>query len=137
MATISPGANALMLDLDFGTYLYVTSSDTGLGGIFTGLTLNPTKIDNIIGVVKAYTARVGGGPFPTELLDEDGKKPQEIGRDTQQPSITIPNSTLPSWTWLDTFTKIKIVTKYIDEETKEEFDSFPADLGRLAKLKPV
>ncbi|KAH8803259.1 Adenylosuccinate synthetase [Xylogone sp. PMI_703] len=151
------GANALMLDLDFGTYPYVTSSNTGLGGIFTGLALNPTKIDNIIGVVKAYTTRVGGGPFPTELLDEDGKKLQEIGREF---GVTTGRSRRCGWLdlvvvkystainhytklnltkldVLDTFPKIKIATKYIDEETKEEFDSFPADLDRLAKLKPV
>lgn len=76
------GANALMLDLDFGSYPYVTSSNTGLGGIFTGLALNPTKISSIIGVVKAYTTRVGGGPFPTEdLTAEVGVKLQEIGRE--------------------------------------------------------
>merc|ERR1712000_72412 len=75
------GANALMLDLDFGTYPYVTSSNTGLGGTFTGLALNPTKISNIFGVVKAYTTRVGGGPFPTEDLEEAGTKLQEIGRE--------------------------------------------------------
>lgn len=75
------GANALMLDLDFGTYPYVTSSNTGLGGIFTGLSLNPAKIANIHGVVKAYTTRVGGGPFPTEDLGEVGTKLQEIGRE--------------------------------------------------------
>lgn len=50
------GANALMLDIDYGTYPYVTSSNTGLGGIITGLAINPTKIDNIIGVVKAYVS---------------------------------------------------------------------------------
>jgi adenylosuccinate synthase len=63
------GANALMLDLDFGTYPYVTSSNTGIGGVCTGLGLPPSRIGNIIGVVKAYTSRVGAGPFPTELLD--------------------------------------------------------------------
>jgi adenylosuccinate synthase len=63
------GANALMLDLDFGTYPYVTSSNTCIGGVCTGLGIPPTQITNVIGVVKAYTTRVGGGPFPTELLD--------------------------------------------------------------------
>lgn len=51
------GANALMLDIDYGTYPYVTSSNTGLGGVITGLAINPMKIKNIIGVVKAYTTR--------------------------------------------------------------------------------
>lgn len=63
------GANALMLDLDFGTYPYVTSSSTAIGGVCTGLGIPPRKIGKVIGVVKAYTTRVGGGPFPTELLD--------------------------------------------------------------------
>lgn len=63
------GANALMLDLDLGTYPFVTSSSTGIGGVCTGLGIPPKQIGKIIGVVKAYTTRVGGGPFPTELLD--------------------------------------------------------------------
>ena len=60
------GANALMLDVDYGTYPFVTSSNTGIGGAITGLALNPFKIKEIVGVVKAYTTRVGSGPFPTE-----------------------------------------------------------------------
>lgn len=62
------GANALMLDLDFGTYPYVTSSNTGIGGVLTGLGVPPQKIDRVVGVVKAYTTRVGAGPFPTEQV---------------------------------------------------------------------
>ena len=75
------GANALMLDVDYGTYPYVTSSNTGIGGVFTGLALNPFKIKEIIGVVKAYTTRVGGGPLPTEQLNEHGEKLQSVGRE--------------------------------------------------------
>jgi len=63
------GANALMLDLDFGTYPYVTSSSTTIGGVCTGLGIPPKLIGDTIGVVKAYTTRVGGGPFPTEQLN--------------------------------------------------------------------
>jgi adenylosuccinate synthase len=63
------GANALMLDIDYGTYPYVTSSNTGIGGVITGLAISPFNIKNIIGVVKAYTTRVGSGPFPTEQLN--------------------------------------------------------------------
>ena len=63
------GANALMLDLDFGTYPYVTSSSTAIGGVCTGLGIPPKMIGHAIGVVKAYTTRVGGGPFPTEQLN--------------------------------------------------------------------
>ena len=60
------GANALMLDIDYGTYPFVTSSNTGLGGVFTGLAVSPFKLKEVIGVIKAYTTRVGSGPFPTE-----------------------------------------------------------------------
>lgn len=63
------GANALMLDLDFGTYPYVTSSSTSIGGVCTGLGIPPKMIGKTIGVVKAYTTRVGGGPFPSEQLN--------------------------------------------------------------------
>jgi adenylosuccinate synthase len=64
------GANAALLDIDFGTYPFVTSSNTTIGGVCTGLGVPPKVIDCIIGVVKAYTTRVGFGPFPTELQDE-------------------------------------------------------------------
>ena len=63
------GANALLLDIDFGTYPFVTSSSTTIGGVCTGLGIPPKFISNTIGVVKAYTTRVGGGPFPTEQLN--------------------------------------------------------------------
>lgn len=69
---IAEGANAALLDLDFGTYPYVTSSSTTAGGIATGLGISPRKIESVVGVVKAYTTRVGGGPFPTELTDARG-----------------------------------------------------------------
>lgn len=64
------GANAALLDIDFGTYPFVTSSNTTIGGVCTGLGVPPRVIDQIIGVVKAYTTRVGHGPFPTELQNE-------------------------------------------------------------------
>ena len=63
------GANALMLDIDFGTYPFVTSSSTTIGGVCTGLGIPPKLIGSTIGVIKAYTTRVGGGPFPTEQLN--------------------------------------------------------------------
>jgi len=69
---ICEGANAALLDLDFGTYPYVTSSSTTAGGISTGLGIAPRAIESLVGVVKAYTTRVGGGPFPTELTDARG-----------------------------------------------------------------
>ena len=61
------GANAAMLDIDFGTYPYVTSSNCSVGGVCTGLGLPPGRVGSVYGVVKAYTTRVGDGPFPTEL----------------------------------------------------------------------
>ncbi len=63
------GANAAMLDIDFGTYPFVTSSNCSIGGVCTGLGLPPKKIGDVYGVVKAYTTRVGDGPFPTEQLN--------------------------------------------------------------------
>lgn len=63
------GANAAMLDIDFGTYPYVTSSNCSIGGVQTGLGLPPQTIGEVIGVVKAYTTRVGDGPFPSEQLN--------------------------------------------------------------------
>ena len=69
---ITEGANAALLDVDFGTYPYVTSSSTSAGGVSTGLGIAPSRIQAVVGVVKAYTTRVGGGPFPTELTDERG-----------------------------------------------------------------
>ncbi len=71
-SVITEGANAALLDLDFGTYPYVTSSSTSAGGISTGLGIAPSRIESVVGVVKAYTTRVGGGPFPTELTDARG-----------------------------------------------------------------
>lgn len=73
------GANALMLDLDFGTYPYVTSSSTSIGGVCTGLGIPPHRVGEVYGVVKAYTTRVGGGPFPSEQLNDVGVHLQEEG----------------------------------------------------------
>lgn len=73
------GANAAMLDIDFGTYPYVTSSNCSIGGVLTGLGLPPKVIGEVIGVVKSYTTRVGDGPFPTELKDDIGELLQTRG----------------------------------------------------------
>lgn len=75
------GANATMLDVDHGTYPYVTSSSTNIGGACTGLGIPPNAIEARIGVVKAYTTRVGGGPFPTELKDKMGTYLQDVGHE--------------------------------------------------------
>ena len=75
------GAQATFLDLDHGTYPYVTSSNPTSGGACVGTGLGPRDIDRIVGITKAYTTRVGSGPFPTELLDELGEKLVDIGRE--------------------------------------------------------
>jgi adenylosuccinate synthase len=73
------GAQGAMLDIDLGTYPFTTSSNTTTGGALTGLGITPKMIDEVIGVVKAYTTRVGTGPFPTELVDETGENFRNIG----------------------------------------------------------
>ncbi|KAK4457485.1 hypothetical protein QBC42DRAFT_212597 [Cladorrhinum samala] len=151
------GANALMLDIDYGTYPYVTSSNTGLGGVITGLALNPTKIKEIIGVAKAYTTRVGEGPFKTEDLGPDGGKLQQIGREwgvstgrkrrcgwldlvVLKYSKSVNHYT--SWNLtkldiLDTFPVIKVAVAYKDPKTGQQLDYFPSDLNALDELEVV
>ncbi|MBA6439620.1 adenylosuccinate synthase [Streptomyces sp. DSM 41524] len=73
------GGQGTLLDVDHGTYPFVTSSNPTAGGACTGTGVGPTKISRVIGILKAYTTRVGAGPFPTELLDEDGEKLRTIG----------------------------------------------------------
>jgi adenylosuccinate synthase len=73
------GAQGLLLDLDHGTYPYVTSSPTVSGGALTGLGFGPRHVSRVVGVAKAYTTRVGAGPFPTELLDEVGDRIRQVG----------------------------------------------------------
>ena len=73
------GAQGIMLDIDFGTYPYVTSSNTGAGGVASGAGIPPQSIDLVIGIFKAYTTRVGGGPFPTELTDATGEHIARVG----------------------------------------------------------
>jgi adenylosuccinate synthase len=73
------GSQGTLLDVDHGTYPFVTSSNPTAGGASTGSGIGPTRITRVIGIVKAYTTRVGSGPFPTELLDEDGEKLRKIG----------------------------------------------------------
>jgi adenylosuccinate synthase len=73
------GAQGAMLDIDLGTYPFVTSSNTTVGGAFTGSGMGPAAVDYVLGIVKAYTTRVGSGPFPTELLDDMGKHLATVG----------------------------------------------------------
>jgi adenylosuccinate synthase len=73
------GAQGAMLDIDLGTYPFVTSSNTTLGGAATGTGVGPKSVDHVLGIVKAYTTRVGAGPFPTELLDDMGRHLAKVG----------------------------------------------------------
>jgi len=86
---LAEGAQGTLLDVDFGSYPYVTSSNTSIGGVCTGLGVNPGNIGEVIGVFKAYCTRVGSGPFPTEQFDENGerlrKQGNEFGSTTGRP----------------------------------------------------
>ena len=78
---IAEGAQGSLLDIDFGTYPFVTSSTTTAAGACTGLGIAPNKINDVIGIFKAYTTRVGSGPFPTELHDDVGKRIAQVGKE--------------------------------------------------------
>ncbi|MCA0932143.1 adenylosuccinate synthase [Lutimonas saemankumensis] len=78
---LAEGAQGSLLDIDFGTYPFVTSSNTTAAGACTGLGVAPNKIGDVFGIFKAYTTRVGSGPFPTELFDEDGKTMAKVGHE--------------------------------------------------------
>ena len=80
-SVLCEGAQGTMLDVDFGSYPFVTSSNTICAGACVGLGFGPNKIGNVYGIMKAYCTRVGSGPFPTELFDEDGKKLRDIGHE--------------------------------------------------------
>ncbi|KAF9014262.1 AMPSase 1 [Cyathus striatus] len=147
------GANALMLDLDFGTYPYVTSSSTTIGGVCTGLGIPPKLIGKTIGVIKAYTTRVGGGPFPSEQLNDVGVHLQEVGHEYGTTTgrrrrcgwldlVVMKHSclingydalNLTKLDVLDSLKEIKIGVKYLVEG--KELAGFPADLDLLAKVE--
>lgn len=149
---IVEGAQGALLDLDHGTYPFVTSSNPTSGGACTGLGIPPTKIENIIGIVKAYSTRVGNGPFPTELSDEVGEKLRregsEFGATTGRPrrcgwldlvalkySVMINGISEIAITKLDvlnTFAEIKVCTSYSVKGKK--LKSFPADLSDKTEL---
>ncbi len=86
---LAEGANAALLDIDLGTYPFVTSSSCTIGGVLTGLGVSCNQIETVIGVAKAYSTRVGSGPYPTELMDSLGealrKKGHEFGTTTGRP----------------------------------------------------
>ena len=149
------GAQGAMLDVDFGTYPFTTSSHTVAGGACIGLGVGPKRIDKVVGVVKAYTTRVGGGPLPTELSDEIGehllKKGGEYGTTTGRPRrcgwldlVVVRHAArlnsldavvITKIDVLGGLKKIKICKAY--ELEGKIIKDFPASLKILAKCKPV
>lgn len=149
------GAQGTLLDIDFGTYPYVTSSNPTIGGVFTGLGVGPKAVDKIVGVSKAYTTRVGKGPFPTELpkelSDHIQKKGNEFGATTGRPrrcgwldivglkyAVRLNSFTDIALTKLDVLTgleKIKICVAY--KYDGERLENFPSSLGILEKCEPI
>ena len=81
---LAEGAQGSLLDIDFGTYPYVTSSNTTAAGACTGLGIAPNSIGDVFGIFKAYTTRVGSGPFPTELFDEYGSRMSKVAMNLEQ-----------------------------------------------------
>ncbi len=149
------GAQGALLDVDFGTYPFVTSSNPVSGGACTGSGIPPNKITDVIGVVKAYTTRVGHGPFPTELTDEVGEGLRKIGSEygatTGRPrrcgwfdaflvkySVMINGIDSVAITKLDVLShldEIKVCVGYsINGKTLK---TFPTDVDRLSSVKPV
>ena len=151
---LAEGAQGTMLDVDFGTYPFVTSSNTVTAGTCTGLGVPPTKIGNVIGIFKAYCTRVGSGPFPTELEGEVGEKIRkegfEFGATTGRPRrcgwIDIPQLkyaimingvselSMMKADVLSGFKTIKICTSYMYKEQKIEH--FPYDIQEK-NVKPI
>lgn len=151
------GAQGVMLDVDYGTYPFVTSSNPIGGGAATGSGYGPTMIDEVIGVAKAYVTRVGEGPFVTELTDETGKKIQDIGHEfgvtTGRPrrcgwfdavimrySVLVGGLTSIALTKadvFDTFDEIKVCTAYKDKRDGKIYKLYPCDVFMHKYLEPV
>jgi adenylosuccinate synthase len=149
------GAQGTLLDIDHGTYPYVTSSNASIGGVCTGLGVGPRAIDGVLGVVKAYTTRVGEGPLPTELTGEMGNRLRDSGNEygavTGRPrrcgwydAVAVRYSAringldalaLTKLDVLDGLDRIEICTAYrCGSRTLTEF---PSDLSQLAACQPV
>lgn len=149
------GAQGSLLDIDYGTFPYVTSSNSSGVGVCAGSGIPATYFERIVGIIKAYTTRVGGGPFPTELHDEVGQKIRDRGNEygtvTKRPrrcgwfdavavrySSRLGGATELSVMLLDvlsTFDEIKICTAY--ELDGEKIEYFPNDVDDLARCKPI
>ncbi len=154
-AVLLEGAQGSLLDVDHGTYPFVTSSSTTSGGAATGVGIPPTSIDAVLGVVKAYTTRVGTGPLPTEMDDEMGERVRKLGNEfgattgrarrcgwfdavvvryaTRINGLT--DVAVTKLDVLDTLDRIAICTAY--ECDGERFNDFPGDVTMLERVKPV
>ena len=149
------GAQGMLLDIDYGTYPFVTSSNTTAGGVASGVGIGPNMITNAVGIAKAYTTRVGKGPFPTELDNEIGEwireKGHEYGVNTGRSrrcgwldvvilktSVRVSGLTSLAITKIDTLAgldKVKMCVGYKFNDTV--IDYFPASLEDLAKCEPI
>jgi adenylosuccinate synthase len=149
------GAQGSLLDIDHGTYPYVTSSNTTVGGVCTGAGVGPDAIDYVLGITKAYVTRVGGGPFPTELFDQDGerlaRRGDEFGATTGRPRRcgwldavalrrmvklnSVSGLCVTKLDVLDGFDEIRVCTAYrLNGETLE---APPLDATKWSELEPV
>lgn len=149
------GAQGTLLDIDYGTYPYVTSSNTIAGGVCTGSGIGPTMIDGAVGIAKAYTTRVGKGPFPTELLDKTGdwirEKGHEFGVTTGRArrcgwldlvilktSARISGLTSFAVTKIDTLAGLKKIKICVGYRLNDKIiDYVPASLEDLDKCQPI
>ncbi len=149
------GAHAVLLDVDHGTYPYVTSSNCSALGLFTGAGCPPKAVDNFIGIIKAYSTRVGGGPFPTEQANKIGdyirERGQEYGTTTRRPrrcgwfdamavrySVQLNGITAIALTLLDVLSGLEhlhICTGY--QHRGQRLDFFRADMDTLAEVEPI
>ena len=149
------GAQGTMLDVDHGTYPFVTSSNTVAGNAATGSGVGPTEIERVIGVIKAYSTRVGGGPYPTELKDADGEQLRKVGNEfgatTGRPRRTgwmdilalryaarvngLDGLAVMKLDVLTGFSEVKIAIQY--RAGDETYDEMPSDPETLERCTPV
>ena len=149
------GAQGTLLDVDHGTYPYVTSSNTTAGAACTGSGVGPTRIEEVIGVTKAYTTRVGNGPFPTEMHGDDGDNLRRLGNEFGATTgrarrcgwFDVPilrsakrlngltSIALTRLDTLDTMEKLKVCVAY--NFRGERIEQFPVDLKVLAECEPI
>ena len=149
------GAQGVMLDIDQGTYPFVTSSNPVAGGVTIGSGVGPSKINKVVGVCKAYTSRVGDGPFPTELFDQTGERIREVGHEygttTGRPrrvgwfdSVVMRHSrrvsgiTNLSLNCIDVLSGLDIVKICVAYDLDgKRIDHYPASLEQLKRCKPI